>query len=132
MRKLLPLALGAAILVLSHLPKGALPGFGLHYRANHALAYGALAVACLFATARRRTRVRVLVTLGIVMAVGAIDELTQPLFGRQCNVFDWLCDLAGAGGVLAVWLMFRACRPRRMADPAGSGRAEEGQDASSS
>ncbi len=121
MRKLLPLALGAAILVLSHLPKSALPTFGLHYRVKHALAYGALAAVCLLATAGCRTAVRVLATLGIIMAVGAVDELTQPWFGRRCGVSDWLCDLAGAGAVLAIWLLFRASTP-----------ADEGQNATRS
>lgn len=132
MRKLLPLVLAIVILVLSHLPTGALPGFGVHYRATHALAYASLAVACLFATARQRALVRVLVTLGIVMAVGAMDEFTQPLFGRKCNVSDWLTDLAGAGMVLAVWLTFRACRSQRTVSLAGPGRSGEGDNASSS
>lgn len=42
----------------------------------------------------------------IVAAYGVIDELTQPWFNRQCDLKDWLADIAGAGAALLVcaWL----------------------------
>ncbi len=36
----------------------------------------------------------------------AMDELTQPLSGRTCDVNDWFADLAGAAaGVAVFWLV---------------------------
>ncbi len=82
MRKLLPVALAVLILAVSHLPQGAMRPTGLHYRVEHALAYGLLACACLFALRKQRALIRVPAALAITMAVGAVDELTQPWFRR--------------------------------------------------
>lgn len=42
---------------------------------------------------------------------GALDEATQPFFGRDAGVFDWLYDLLGAGGAL---LLMEVLRRRRL------------------
>jgi VanZ family protein len=39
---------------------------------------------------------------GWVAAFGAADEATQILFGRTCDLNDWLFDLIGAAGGLVV------------------------------
>ena len=41
-----------------------------------------------------------------VAIFGALDELTQPLVGRDCGIGDWTADAAGAAaGILVfVWL----------------------------
>ncbi len=31
----------------------------------------------------------------VVLAYGAFDELTQPYFGRRCDIFDWFANLIG-------------------------------------
>ena len=41
----------------------------------------------------------------VLTAFGAADELTQPMFYRQAELFDWLADCAGVVcGVCTVWL----------------------------
>ena len=41
----------------------------------------------------------------VLTAFGAADELTQPMFHRQAELFDWLADCAGVlFGVCVVWL----------------------------
>jgi VanZ family protein len=37
-----------------------------------------------------------LTTLAVIAVVGAVDELTQPWFGRACELADWLADVGGA------------------------------------
>jgi len=37
---------------------------------------------------------------GVVAVYGACDEVTQPIFGRNCSVLDWTAD--GAGAILAI------------------------------
>jgi len=125
LRELGPLVVGSLILVVSHLPKGVLPRTGLHYRAEHALAYGFLAMVCLLAMGRRRALVRASIALGIIMVVGAVDEVTQPLFGRGGSVWDWVFDLAGASVAVGVWVVFRWGR-WWLAGGLGSGCVAEG------
>lgn len=124
MRRLGPaLGMATAILVASHLPKGILPSFGIHYRVQHAVAYGLLAALCLAATRGRGGLVGALLAVAAVAVVGALDEATQPVFGRQGNLLDWLTDLGGACLAVAAWL---AIRWRRSAagDPVGIGSRE--------
>jgi hypothetical protein len=40
------------------------------------------------------------VVLGIILAYAAFDEITQPLFHRDCEFGDWLAD--SSAGVVAV------------------------------
>ncbi len=128
MRKLAPVAVGAVILVVSHLPHNTLRPTGLHYTVEHALAYGLLTCACLFGMRHQRALVRAAVALAVVMAIGAMDELTQPWFGRQCGFSDWLFNLAGACLAIGVWLLFRWCR-RLMFGPTRPRSIGEGRNA---
>jgi VanZ family protein len=48
----------------------------------------------------------------IVAVAGALDEWTQPYFGRTCDLFDWLADMAGAVGVSIAYLLATAFRQR--------------------
>lgn len=38
----------------------------------------------------------------LALAYGAFDEITQPLVGRQCELFDWLADAAGVLAAVGV------------------------------
>ena len=120
---------GLAILVVSHLPKGVLPRTGLHYRVEHALAYGTLAAAWVFALRKRRVVVRAVITLCIIGVLGAVDELSQPLVGRQCGALDWLTDLAAASVAVGLWVLFHWGRRWLAAGVAGGGAAEGGEHA---
>lgn len=43
----------------------------------------------------------------VITLFGAFDEVTQPLFGRQASIADWLAD--GAGAILGL-MLFKASR----------------------
>jgi len=108
------------LVVATHVPATMpfLPGRRVD-KLYHAAAFALLAV--LLATAWTFTLGRVTgrVLGGIVFSLalyGVVDELTQPLFGRACSIYDWLADIAGAavGVVLFVWLRGKfetRCRP---------------------
>jgi VanZ family protein len=53
--------------------------------------------------------------MAIVAIYGAFDEMTQPLFGRNCDWHDWSADLQGGlvGALLALVIdqVTRRCRP---------------------
>lgn len=71
----------------------------------HFLAYGALAVlaAGTIALARRWTVVRAAGLGAALAAFAMVDELTQPLFARDAELLDWICDCIGIGlGIAAV------------------------------
>ena len=37
-----------------------------------------------------------LVVVGVLSFYGVLDEVTQPLIGRSCELADWIADVAGA------------------------------------
>lgn len=98
------------LLTATHWPK--LPGLDIpgKDKTEHVLAYGLLAGLMINVAARRLIMYRGLVialgTVALIAIAGALDERTQPYFGRSCELYDWLADLAGAGlvtlGYLAV------------------------------
>jgi VanZ family protein len=48
------------------------------------------------------------IALVVVMLYGVVDELTQPWFGRNCELADWFADLGGAlVGLTASWFTLR-------------------------
>jgi VanZ family protein len=80
----------------------------------HFLAYGALGLlaAALLAVSGRWSPRRVAV-LAVGLAIfAAIDEATQPLFGRSAEPLDWVYDLiglaAGIGVIVALNAMLRS------------------------
>lgn len=53
-----------------------------------------------------------------LMMFAAIDELSQPFFTRNCDLRDWIADIAGAAfGLLVSTIAIRLfrCRPSRRA-----------------
>jgi len=79
----------------------------------HLLAYGALAVlaAGTIALARRWTAVRAAGLGAALAAFAMVDELTQPLFGRDAEPLDWICDCLGIGlGIAAVAVVVAGVR----------------------
>ncbi|MEM6314675.1 MAG: VanZ family protein [Planctomycetota bacterium] len=53
--------------------------------------------------------------LVLCSAYGAVDELTQPLFNRTCDPFDWIANVAGVTTVCVIWRIGKVMRDRRRA-----------------
>ena len=60
--------------------------------------------------------------VAVIALVGAFDEITQTLVGRDCELLDWCADVAGALGALAV-IGYASIRRRNWSPPAAA-RAE--------
>ena len=121
-RKLLLFALVAYWLLLAaltHAPRLPPTGPRIGDKTAHLLAYGILA-ALLFLTLwvlRPRMRWLPVLALCIPLAYGAVDELTQPLSGRDCEFADWVADAAGAAIAVGILTVIRRLTTRRANHP---------------
>lgn len=43
----------------------------------------------------------------VILAVGTVDEITQPLVNRMASLADWLADAIGIVTVLLVYVCFK-------------------------
>lgn len=71
----------------------------------HAAAYFGLATVLLIAWRRTGAQPGLrgrLAIAAIALAYGAVDELTQPFVGRQCELLDWLADGVGVFSAVAI------------------------------
>ncbi len=76
----------------------------------HFLAYGcqgALAMS-VFCIAGRASLKNIVVLIVVLACFGALDEITQPAFGRQAELLDWVADCTGI--VLAVFFVMALFR----------------------
>ena len=94
------------LFLLTHTPLPKLPVVRIQDKTAHFISYGILATA-LFLSIRfssSKTAPRIAITvLTILLAYAAIDEWTQLLVNRTCEMADWYADVSGA--TLAVVLM---------------------------
>jgi VanZ family protein len=88
---------------ISSLPNPNAPDFGLEWgdKINHAGAFGLMALlwfrALGWITPRRSRRSRLFLTLLLVAAYGATDEIHQSFVpGRFADITDWIADVVGA------------------------------------
>jgi VanZ family protein len=102
-----PWLLAAYLLLLftaTHLPPAQmpqqLPGTDKHW---HFFAYFGLGIMLSLWTCTRSVRWP-LVSLGLLAAYGALDELLQIPVGRNAEVADWIADVSG--GVTGIALLF--------------------------
>jgi len=96
--------LWVAALVATHVPGSYLPGARVSDKLLHLVGYFLLA-GVLWATLGAHglgRGGRVFWTLVAMTAYAGLDECTQPLFGRDLSLGDWLADVAGAVAATAV------------------------------
>jgi VanZ family protein len=116
---------------VTHLPKLELDlGVSAGDKIAHFVAYGLLAfLLWRFAEGLARPlsgRFAVWAAVGIAL-YGALDEWTQPAFGRSASVFDWVNDVVGSVFVLGL-LEWRRRRLGRAAAGAAAGDVDSPAD----
>lgn len=89
----------------------------------HFLAYGALGLlaATLLAVSGRWSVRSIAVTAAGLVAFAAIDEATQPWFGRSAEPLDWVYDLIGLTLGIAVVAALSAMLRSSIPKPGGPG-----------
>jgi VanZ family protein len=100
-----------ALIVATHLPAGIpiLPSERFD-KSYHAAAYFVLALvlATTWQISAGYLRARHLFwTWAAVASFGVLDEITQIPFGRDCSIWDWLADIAGAALGLFLFVLLR-------------------------
>ncbi len=98
------LALAGAF-VATHLPPNDVPNLHTSDKVLHMVGYGGLTTLLLMSLASLgRPRIaRIVLAVGILLAYGAFDELTQPPFHRTADFHDWLADAAGTVIAVTFW-----------------------------
>jgi VanZ family protein len=98
------------VIGLTHIPQDVLSRVfhaNPYDKVEHVVAYGVVAT-FLFLSLRRPVYLPLfLMMLAALAAIGALDELTQPLVNRQASIFDYAGDLAGVGLACSVLLVRR-------------------------
>jgi VanZ family protein len=91
--------------VATHIPSSGVPDLHTSDTVAHAIGYGGLTTLLVLSLASfgRSRSTRILLALGLLLAYGAFDELTQPAFLRTASFYDWLADAAGTAIAVAFW-----------------------------
>jgi len=93
------IAYWCAMFALTHAPARAVPHAPVPYAdkiCHFVMYFGLVWLGGQCLRRRRRLSVRVLLGWMLLYALyGAIDEWTQPLVGRCCDLWDWISDLCG-------------------------------------
>ncbi len=72
----------------------------------HFVGFGVLALLLMNVLRRHLSESRAAgVALLLCAVAGAIDEITQPPFGRTADVMDWVADMLGAVTVTTLWIV---------------------------
>ena len=114
----LSLLVAVVVLGLTHIPGERMPrALQVHYldKAEHIAAYGLIAGFFLLSLKRPVRPAVLLIGLALLAALGALDEMTQPLVNRIASLADYTCDLIGVaipGVVLLVGRISRFRAPR--------------------
>ncbi len=113
------------LFVMTHLPPRQMPrgpgGDKLYHFGAYLVLSFLLGAALWHAFPVRRRVIPLLVVLA-AMAYGAVDEVTQILVGRACELNDWLADVSGAataGAALYTLQIYFARRARLRAAAGG-------------
>ena len=96
------------LLTATHLPPRHMPNTHVNDKIEHFTAYAILTTLLqltLWPNRRKPFLVLAMVLVG-VLVFGALDEKTQPAFGRDCDIHDWYADTTGATIATLTMLIF--------------------------
>ena len=107
---MLTLLVAAVVLGLTHIPGQSIPRvLQVHYldKAEHVVAYGLIAGFFLLSLKRPVRPAVLLIGLVLLVVIGALDEVTQPLVNRFASVSDYAFDLTGMAVACVILLVSR-------------------------
>jgi VanZ family protein len=94
----------ATVIVLTHIPQEFMPSklqkSGLD-KLQHVVAYGIITFLFILALKSSPSLLSALLVFFAILAFGIVDEVTQPIVGRQASLADLAADVSGiAAGLL--------------------------------
>ena len=99
----------AIVVLFTHIPQEIMPERlkvrGLD-KIEHFVAYGAITILFVLSRRDRFSLLSAAVLFFATSALGAVDELTQPLVNRVASPVDWLADIVGISVVLLAFVCF--------------------------
>ena len=99
----------AIVVLFTHIPQEIMPErlqvSGLD-KIEHIVAYGAITILFVLSFRDRFSLLSAAILFFAISALGAVDELTQPLVNRVASSVDWLADLVGISVVLLAFVCF--------------------------
>ncbi len=98
----------AIVLVLTHIPQEFMPSqllkSGLD-KLQHVVAYGTITFLFILSVKSPPTLYSAVLILFVLVAIGIVDEFTQPLVNRQASLTDLMADAIGVVAVLLVFII---------------------------
>jgi len=99
----------AIVVLFTHIPQEIMPErlkvSGLD-KIEHFAAYGAITLLFVLSLRDRFSLLSAVALFFAISALGAVDELTQPLVNRVASPIDWLADIIGIIVVLLAFICF--------------------------
>ena len=99
----------AIVVLFTHIPQEIIPErlqvSGLD-KIEHFVAYGAITILFVLSLRDRFSLLSAAAIFFAISALGAVDELTQPLVNRVASPMDWLADIVGVSVVLFAFVCF--------------------------
>ena len=90
------------VIFATHLPDESVPGrlqLGRLDKLAHIATYGTITFLFFFSLRNSISLLTVLLLFVAILALGTIDEITQPLCNRTASLADWLANLIGVASV---------------------------------
>jgi hypothetical protein len=110
----LTLLVASCILILTHIPPEDVPRIlqvPIPDKVKHLAAYGLITGFFLLSLRRPVCPASPLLTgLAALAVLGALDETTQPLVNRTCDLWDYLADLTGIALACSISLLLKLSR----------------------
>jgi hypothetical protein len=103
------------VLILTHIPPEDIPPIlQVHIpdKVEHLVAYGLIAGFFLLSLKRPVRLALLLIGLAALAVIGALDETTQPLVNRTCDLWDYVADLTGIALACVILLVAKLLRFR--------------------
>ena len=104
----------ALVLLITHIPKEVMPSQlqeNSHDKLHHVVVYGAITFLFILSLKSSPSMLSTLLVFFALLAIGIVDEITQPLVNREASLTDLVANVIGIVTVL-LFSVVSKCRFR--------------------
>lgn len=120
-RLVIAVAFTAVVLLLTHIPKEAMPlrlQENSHDKLHHVVAYGAMTFLFILSLKISSTPFLFFLLFFAILAIGIVDEVTQPLVNRTASLADIVANFIGIATALLLSIVckrqFQKSKPNNL------------------